>query len=136
MLGVSFNMPLLLRRERGDLSLTTLSLNDAELGLDRQRLVIRNAVDRRYNELTTFQQQVELGAAMVRNYQGLLAGENSRFSAGESSLFLVNQREVALLASQLKQVELQAKLRKAFFTLDHDAGVLWRVVAGELGTNP
>lgn len=136
MLGVSFNMPLLLRRERGDLSLTTLSLNDAELGLERQRLVIRNAVDRRYNELTTFQQQVELGAAMVRNYQVLLAGENSRFSAGESSLFLVNQREVALLASQLKQVELQAKLRKAFFTLDHDAGVLWRVVVGELGTNP
>ncbi len=132
-LGLSFSMPLLLRRERGNLSLAGLGVNDAELGLDRQRLVIRNTVDRRYNELTTLQQQTELGAAMVRNYQGLLNGENSRFSAGESSLFLVNQREVALLASQLKQVELQAKRRKAYFTLDRDAGVLWRVVAGELG---
>lgn len=135
-LGLSFSMPLLLRRERGNFELAGLGLNDAELGLDRQRAVIRNSVDRRYNELTTLQQQVELGAAMVRNYQTLLNGENSRFSAGESSLFLVNQREVALLASQLKQVELQAKRRKAYFTLDRDAGVLWRVVAGELGTAP
>jgi len=135
-LGLTFSMPLLLRRERGDLSLAGLSVNDAELGLDRQRLVIRNSVDRRFNELATLQQQVELGASMVSNYRGLLNGENSRFAIGESSLFLVNQREVALLASQLKQVELLAKRRKAFFTLDRDAGVLWRVVAGELGATP
>ena len=135
-LGLSFSMPLLLRRERGNLELAGLDLNDAELGLDRLRLVIRNTIDRRYNELTTLQQQVELGAAMVRNYQGLLNGENTRFAAGESSLFLVNQREVALLDSQLKQVELQARRRKAYFTLDRDAGLLWRVVAGELGATP
>lgn len=135
-LGLSFSMPLLLRRERGDLELAGLGLNDAELGLDRQRLVIRNNVDRRFNELATLQQQVELGRSMVLNYQALLDGENNRFSAGESSLFLVNQREVALLASQLKQVELQAKRRKAFFTLDRDAGLLWRVVVGEMVATP
>jgi outer membrane protein TolC len=135
-LGLAFSMPLLLRRERGDLGLAGLDLNDAGLGLDRQRLVIRNTVDRRYNELRTLEQQVALGGSMVRNYQGLLAGENSRFSMGESSLFLVNQREVALLDSQMKQVELQAEHRKAYFTLDRDAGVLWRVVAGELGNAP
>jgi len=65
-----------------------------------------------------------------------LNGENMRFELGESSLFLVNQREVALLESQLKQIGLQAKYRKSFFYLDHDAGVLWRVVAGELGSTP
>lgn len=135
-LGLRFSMPLLLRRERGDLSLAGLGLTNAELGLDRQRLLVRNTVDQRYNELGTLDQQVALGATMVRNYQTLLAGENTRFQAGESSLFLVNQREVALLASQLKQVELQAKRRKAHFTLDRDAGILWRVVAGELGGTP
>jgi len=135
-LGLSFSMPLMLRRERGNLELAGLGVNDAELGLDRQRLVVRNTIDRRFNELTTLQQQVELGAAMVRNYQGLLSGENIRFAAGESSLFLVNQREVALLDSQLKQVELQARRRKAYFTLDRDAGLLWRVVAGGSGAAP
>ena len=135
-LGAAFSMPLLLRRERGDLSLAGLRLADAEMALERQRLGIRNNVDQRFNELATLQQQVDLGAFMVRNYQALLNGENNRFAAGESSLFLVNQREVALLDSQLKQVDIEAKRRKAFFTLDRDAGVLWRVVAGELGTSP
>lgn len=133
-LGLTFSMPLLLRRERGDLSLAGLGLSDAEFGLDRQRAAIRNMIDKRFNELSTLQQKVTLGSAMVQNYQFLLDGENARFMAGESSLFLVNQREVALLASQLKQVELLAARRKAFFSLDHDAGVLWRVVAGELGS--
>lgn len=135
-LGLTFSMPLLLRRERGDLSLAGLGLSDAELGLDRQRAVIRNMIDKRFNELSTLQLKVSLGNEMVQNYQFLLDGENTRFMAGESSLFLVNQREVALLASQLKQVDLLAERRKAFFSLDHDAGVLWRVVAGELGSNP
>lgn len=135
-LGAAFSMPLLLRKERGDLSLAGLRLADAEMALERQRLGIRNNVDQRFNELATLQQQVDLGAFMVRNYQALLNGENNRFAAGESSLFLVNQREVALLDSQLKQVDIEAKRRKAFFTLDRDAGVLWRVVAGELGTSP
>jgi outer membrane protein TolC len=135
-LGASFSMPLVLRRERGDLSLAGLRLADAELALDRQRLVVRNQVDQRFNELATLEQQVDLGSAMVRNYQRLLDGENNRFAVGESSLFLVNQREVALLDSQLKQVDLEAKRRKAYFTLDRDAGVLWRAVANELGSAP
>lgn len=135
-LGLAFSMPLLLRRERGELAVAQLGFNDAELALDRQRLLIRNGVERRASELATVQQQVELGAAMVRNYQRLLAGENGRFGMGESSLFLVNQREVALLDSQLKQVALQAKRRIAYFTLDRDAGVLWRTVADQLSTAP
>lgn len=135
-LGAYFSMPLLLRRERGDLSLASLRLSDAELSLERQRLGIRNNVEKRYNELTTLEQQVELGAQMVRNYEGLLNGENNRFAAGESSLFLVNQREVVLLDSRFKQVDLEAKRRKAHFTLDRDAGVLWRVVAQELSSTP
>jgi outer membrane protein TolC len=57
-----------------------------------------------------------------------LNGENRRFQAGESSLFLVNQREVALLDNQLKLVELVAKLRLAHFALDKEAGVLWSTI--------
>lgn len=135
-LGAAFSLPLLLRKERGDLSLAGLRLTDAEMALERQRLGIRNNVDQRFNELATLEQQVDLGEFMVRNYQRLLDGENSRFSMGESSLFLVNQREVALLDSRLKLVDIEAKRRKAHFTLERDAGMLWRVVAGELGATP
>ena len=70
--------------------------------------------------------QVRLGAEMVVNNERLLSGENQRFSAGESSLFLVNAREVPLIDARIRQVDLEARLRKAFFSLDHEAGTLWR----------
>ncbi len=134
--GVAFSMPLLLRKERGDLSLATLRRTEAELDIDRERQRIRTTIGRRSNELALLEQQVRLGNAMVTNYSSLLNGENRRFQAGESSLFLVNQREVALLDSQLKQIDLQSKYRKAFFVLDKDAGILWSQVTTLLSNNP
>jgi outer membrane protein TolC len=125
-LGVGFKMPLLLRRERGELSLAKLRLTDANLGLERERLRIRNRINERANDINAFTGQVQLGADMVVNNERLLAGENQRFSAGESSLFLVNAREVPLIDARIRQVDLEARLRKAYFRLDHEAGTLWR----------
>lgn len=124
-MGVGFRMPLLLRKERGELSMARLRLTDAELAMDRERNTLRNKVRERANEIATLSTQVQLGAAMVRDYERLLAGESQRFRAGESSLFLVNGRELPLIESRLKQVDLELKLRKAWFALDHDAGILW-----------
>jgi outer membrane protein TolC len=128
MWGVGFSMPLFLRRERGELTLATLRHAEAELGIDRERQQIRTAIGRSSNEVALMAQQVGLSRSMVSNYITLLNGENRRFQAGESSLFLVNQREVALLDNQLKLVELVAKLRLAHFALDKEAGVLWSTI--------
>ncbi len=124
--GVGFQVPLLLRRERGELALARLRLTDAGLGLERDRLRIRNRIRERINDINTFADQVQLGADMVVNNERLLFGENQRFSAGESSLFLVNAREVPLIDTRIRQVELEARLRKAYFNLDHEAGTLWQ----------
>lgn len=124
--GVGFQVPLLLRRERGELALARLRLTDAGLGLERDRLRIRNRIRERINDINTFGDQVRLGADMVVNNERLLFGENQRFSAGESSLFLVNAREVPLIDTRIRQVELEARLRKAYFNLDHEAGTLWQ----------
>ncbi len=134
--GLGFSMPLFLRKERGDLSFAQLRRKEAELDIDRERQMIRTTIGRRNNELALTEQQVELGASMVANYARLLSGENRRFQAGESSLFLVNQREVALLDSQFKQVGLVVDLRKAHYVLDKDAGILWRKIADELENAP
>jgi len=124
--GVGFQVPLFLRRERGELTMAKLRLTDANLGLDRDRLRIRNRINERVNDIAVFGDQVRLGADMVVNNERLLAGENQRFTAGESSLFLVNAREVPLIDARIRQVELEARLRKGFFSLDHEAGRLWR----------
>ena len=125
--GVGFQVPLFLRKERGELSIAKLRLTDASLGLERDRLRIRNRINERVNDIAVFGEQVRLGADMVVNNERLLAGENQRFAAGESSLFLVNAREVPLIDARIRQVDLEARLRRAFFSLDHEAGMLWRV---------
>ncbi|HQZ43507.1 MAG TPA: TolC family protein [Flavobacteriales bacterium] len=124
-LGVGFQMPLLLRRERGELTLAKLRLTDAELSLERDQAVIRNKILERRNDIATYRKQTDLGAEMVTNHTRLLNAETQRFEVGESSLFIVNGREVPLIESRLKQVAFEAKLRKAYFALDHDAGTLW-----------
>ncbi|MFN6114645.1 MAG: TolC family protein [Flavobacteriales bacterium] len=123
--GVGFKMPLFLRRERGELSLAKLRLTDASLGLERDRLRIRNRINARLNDIAVFGSQVQLGGEMVVNNERLLSGELQRFEAGESSLFLVNAREVPLFDARIRQVDLEARLRKSFFALDHEAGTLW-----------
>lgn len=125
--GVGFQLPLFLRRERGELALAKLRLTDADLGLERDRLRIRNRIRQRANDIAVFGEQVRLGSDMVLNNERLLAGENQRFKAGESSLFLVNAREVPLIDARIRQVDLEARLRKAYFSLDHEAGALWQV---------
>lgn len=124
--GVGFSIPLFLRRERGELSLAELRLTDANLGLERDRLRIRNRIAERANDINVFTDQVRLGSEMVVNNERLLSGEDQRFQAGESSLFLVNAREVPLIDTRIRQVDLEARLRKAYFSLDHEAGMLWR----------
>jgi len=124
--GVGFQVPLFLRRERGELTIAKLRLTDASLGLERDRLRIRNRINERVNDINVFADQVLTGADMVVNNERLLSGENQRFAAGESSLFLVNAREVPLIDTRIRQIELEARLRKAFFSLDHEAGTLWR----------
>ncbi len=123
--GAGFKMPILLRRERGELTLAKLRVADAGLGLERDRLRIRNRILARINDITVIADQVQLGASMVVNNERLLSGETQRFQAGESSLFLVNAREVPLIDARIRQVELDARLRKAWFALDHEAGTLW-----------
>ena len=87
--------------------------------------MIRNRINERLNDIATYREQVELGERMVLNNERLLGGESQRFNAGESSLFLVNAREVPLIEARIRQVELEARLRRAFFALDHEAGTLW-----------
>ena len=124
--GVGFQLPLFLRRERGELAIAKLRLADANLGIERERLRIGNRIKERANDIAVFGDQVRLGADMVANNERLLTGENQRFASGESSLFLVNAREVPLIDARIRQVDLEARLRKAYFSLDHEAGMLWR----------
>ncbi|MDP5062628.1 MAG: TolC family protein [Maribacter sp.] len=110
--GLNFELPLFLRKERGDLKLAKLKLRDAQFEFDNAEVQILNKITAIYNELDSFENQNILIADIVTSYEALLAAEERKFSFGESSLFLINSRETKLIDAVLKQNQVENK----FFT--------------------
>lgn len=107
--GLSFVYPLFLRKERGDLKLAKFKLRDAMFEMDNTKLEIKNKVLAIYAELDSFKKQSQISTEIVVGYRKLLEAEERKFSFGESSLFLINARENQLIASELKQIEIEYK---------------------------
>ncbi len=111
--GLRFEMPLFLRKERGDLRLANIKLRDAEFEFDNAQIEIQNKILAIYNELESFETQNRLIEDIVDNYQALLMAEERKFSFGESSLFLINSRESKLIDAVLKRNMVENKFFSA-----------------------
>ncbi|WP_420603875.1 TolC family protein [Flagellimonas sp.] len=107
--GVTFKLPLFLRKERGDLKLVKFKLRDAEFERDNAFIEIQNKVLAIYRELDSYTVQNQLIADIVEDYGTLLAAEERKFGFGESSLFLINSRESKLIDAYLKRNQMQNK---------------------------
>jgi outer membrane protein TolC len=121
--GVSFSSSILLRKERGKLAVTDYKIkqNVYEREFTKRELV--NEVLASYNELQNTEKLLTLQTSVVSNAQRLRDAEEIRFESGESSLFLVNQRERSLIEAQAKLVELNAKYAKAKVHLQWSSGI-------------
>ena len=111
--GLSINLPLFLRKERGDLKLAKIKLEDAKFEMDNAEIQIKNKIVSIFKELESFDKQNILIDDIVGNYNIMLAAEERKFSYGESSLFLINTRESKLIDAKLKQNEVQNKYYSA-----------------------
>jgi len=111
--GLTFQLPLFLRKERGDLKMAKIKLADAQFEFDNAQIEIRNKVLAIYNELDSFETQNVLIDDIVTNYGTLLSAEERKFSFGESSLFLINSRESKLIDAVLKQNLVENKFYRA-----------------------
>lgn len=122
--GLQFSMPLFLRKERGDLKMTKVKIEQSERGLDQKRAQLNYKVDVALNEWQTISEQIVIQQRTVSDYNGLLNGERSLFENGESSLFMVNSREMSFIQSQLKLNELISKRFQAEIKVNHALGIL------------
>lgn len=125
-LGGGFVFPLFLRRERGNLNIVKSELKQIDFEHELVQLQLRNELDAELNSLRITNEQVDIFQENVSNLSQLLRAEQTRFSIGESSIFLINTRENNLLDGQitLNQTKTnylinQAKVRVA-------AGIGWR----------
>jgi outer membrane protein TolC len=121
-LGFQFQMPILLRKERSGLALADLKIAEANWQLNQKRQELRAKVIAYSQTLATLNEQVALGQQLAANYRSLLDAEQIKFSAGASSIFLLNSRQQKLLDARLKLLKFQAERHKTIAALRWAAG--------------
>lgn len=115
--GGTFAYPILTRRERGDVRLAKIKLQDQELNLLSKSVEIDYKVKSAYNTWLVSNTQLITYENIVKNYEVLYNAEMKLFNIGESSVFMINSREKALIDAQLRNVDLiyQVQLSVARF---------------------
>jgi len=122
--GVSFSFPLFLRKERGELRLASFRIQDAELDLKLNERQLENRILATFQELESYSVQTQMAEEMVKNYNLMLAAEERKMSFGESSLFLINTREIRLIEARLKQNDILNKFLYAKAMLFRNLGIV------------
>lgn len=117
--GLEFSIPLFLRKERGNLKLSKLKLLEAELGYEQDKVELTMKISASINKWENSALQCEIMTQLVKDSKQLLEAEQILFENGESSLFLINAREVAYLQAVLKKIETQAKNQKSVYEANY-----------------
>ena len=110
--GAEFSMPLFLREARGDLKVQRIKIEENNLNVEWKRNQLEQktlALDVAYSNTLSQQQLAESNAGL---YKKLLQAENSKLFNGESSLFIVNQRENTYFENAIKALELDRKVQQ------------------------
>lgn len=119
--GAEFSMPLFLREARGDLKVQRIKIEENNLNIEWKRNQLEQktlALENAYTNTLSQQQLAESNAGL---YKRLLQAENSRLFNGESTLFIVNQRENTYFENAIKALELDRKVQQVRV----DQSALW-----------
>jgi outer membrane protein TolC len=107
--GVDFSIPLLLREARGDLKMQQVKILENQNNLLWKKQQILQKIEYLQTQQTIMRQQFSIAQQNSLNGEKLLQGENIKFNNGESSVFLVNQRENYYLDQQQKALDYERK---------------------------
>lgn len=111
--GLKVSLPLFLRKERAELKLAHLAVEDLEWKTAQTRVQLQNGIQALAEQKNRLALQSAIAQTMVADYKQLFEGEKRKFEAGESSLFLVNTRESKLIEALLKSISLDVAWQKA-----------------------
>ena len=121
--GLTVYTPLFLRNTRGQLGSTIAKLEIKQTGRNLKEQQLRTKLEAELNSWNVLNQQVRTLTENVKSLDALLTGETRRFEVGESSLFLVNAREVAVFDARVTLNELSSRLQIAYAKARFAAGI-------------
>jgi len=122
--GLNVSVPLFMRQARGEVALANLKIEEANYRLSGKTAELSAKARQQLNTVDATQSLAEIYDRTVRDLGSLLAGERALFSGGESSLFLINAREMAFIGARVEQIELLVQNRKAALAAQYAFGVL------------
>jgi outer membrane protein TolC len=121
--GLSVYTPLLWRKARGATRLAEAKIDFKQNSRDLKELQLRTKLENELNGWAAINDQINTYTRNVAALQMLLQGELRRFEIGESSLFLVNSREVSVFSSIITLNELLSKRKFVYAKTRFAAGV-------------
>ncbi|WP_440069395.1 TolC family protein [Tenacibaculum discolor] len=110
--SLQVSIPLFLRKSRGDLKLAKLKLQDIDFEIASTKVSLKNKITATEQEITSYKKQNDILKNLVNDYNTIVKSEERKFSLGESSIFLINYREVKLIESKLKEIKNQYEYAK------------------------
>ncbi|OXG09189.1 outer membrane protein TolC [Flavobacterium araucananum] len=105
--NIDFSIPIFLRKERGNLKVAKLKIQDLKFDIDQQRLELKNKIKAQQTEIASLKRQKNVIDNLVKDYLTMLSSEEKLFSFGESSIFLMNSRENNLVSAKLSQISIE-----------------------------
>lgn len=115
--GIKLEIPIFLRQARADYRIARHKSTQNQLDIDFKRQDIVTKIENYKNEIINYGRQLETIALAVTSQQKLLTAEETKYSNGESSLFLINTRENSLLEIKEKAIETKLNAIRAYSQL-------------------
>lgn len=123
--GIDFSIPLFLRRERAALRINEIRLTEARLQRENRRIALQRRMQQEAYLLENQFEQMNLVRNNMKNFFELLRIEQRKFQIGESSLFLVNAREVQAIDAELQYLQLLHRYQTSIASFFRAAGILY-----------
>ncbi|PZX54890.1 TolC family protein [Algoriphagus chordae] len=121
--GLTVYTPLMWRKARGGMRLAEAKIDYKQNSRDLKELQLRSKLENELNGWNAVTNQINTYTGNVAALEQLLQGEVRKFEIGESSLFLVNSREISVFSSKITLNELLAKRKVSFAKTRYAAGV-------------
>jgi outer membrane protein TolC len=114
--GLNFTLPLRQRTADGRIGAANLKLEKLALDLANERQRISTEVLDAISAINTAHDRYRAAEQEVELARQLEEGERAKFALGDSTLFLVNQRERATAEAKIKLIQIQAEYEQAVAT--------------------
>jgi len=112
--GLKLEIPVFQREAKASYQMAKMKIEQNKLDTEFKKREITTKIETYKNEIFNYHTQMNLSQNNLVNYQKLLTAEETKYSNGESSLFLINSRENKMIEAKEKFISIKTKFLKSF----------------------